>query len=114
MTSIASRVKFPWHVPVIFAITYVIHHLDRNVIAYSIPQIARDFAWTDSQVGEYGQFLLGAFFLTFGRDTLNRWCIALPCYPRTGSCGSSRTLVTIPRFGSASPGASRRLNRYQT
>ena len=58
--------KLPWHIPLIFAVTFVIHYLDRNAISLALPQIARELNWTDQQVGEYGQYLLGAFFLTYG------------------------------------------------
>jgi MFS transporter, ACS family, D-galactonate transporter len=56
----------PWHVPLIFALSFVIHYLDRNAIAYALPQIAKERAWSDAQVGEWGQYLLGAFFLSYG------------------------------------------------
>lgn len=56
----------PWHVPLIFALSFVIHYLDRNAIAYALPQIAQERGWSDAQVGEWGQYLLGAFFLSYG------------------------------------------------
>jgi predicted MFS family arabinose efflux permease len=56
----------PWRIPVIFAVTFVIHHLDRNSIAYALPQIAREWGWSDAETGKRGELLLGAFFLTFG------------------------------------------------
>lgn len=56
----------PWHVPLIFALSFVIHYLDRNAIAYALPQIAQERAWSDAQVGQWGQYLLGAFFLSYG------------------------------------------------
>lgn len=58
--------RLPWHVPLIFAVTFIIHYLDRNVIAFALPRMAQDLGWNDRQVGEYGQYLLGAFFLTYG------------------------------------------------
>jgi MFS family permease len=58
--------KLPWHIPFIFAATFIIHHLDRNAIAYALPRIATEHQWTDRQTGDWGQYLLGAFFLTFG------------------------------------------------
>lgn len=61
----ASR-PLPWHIPLIFAVTFVIHYLDRNAISYALPQIAAELHWSDQQVGEWGQYLLGAFFLTYG------------------------------------------------
>jgi sugar phosphate permease len=56
----------PWRIPFIFAVTFVIHHFDRNAIAYALPKIAQELDWTDRQLGDWGQYLLGAFFLTFG------------------------------------------------
>lgn len=56
----------PWRIPVIFGVTFIIHHLDRNAIAYALPQIAAEKGWTNSEVGQWGQALLGAFFVTFG------------------------------------------------
>jgi predicted MFS family arabinose efflux permease len=56
----------PWHVPLIFALSFVIHYLDRNAIAYALPQIAQERGWSDAQVGQWGQYLLGAFFLSYG------------------------------------------------
>lgn len=64
MNRIAARL--PWHVPIILFITFVIHHLDRNLLAYSLPLIAQDFGWNDRQLGEYGQYILAAFFLSYG------------------------------------------------
>ena len=58
--------KLPWHIPLIFAVTFVIHYLDRNAISFALPQMASELQWTDRQLGEYGQYLLGAFFLTYG------------------------------------------------
>jgi len=58
--------RLPWHIPLIFALTFVVHYLDRNVISFALPQMALELGWSDQQVGEYGQYLLGAFFLTYG------------------------------------------------
>ena len=58
--------RLPWHIPLIFAITFIVHYLDRNIIAFALPRMAQDLQWDDRQVGEYGQYLLGAFFLTYG------------------------------------------------
>ncbi len=58
--------RLPWHVPLIFALTFVVHYLDRNVIAFALPRMAQELHWSDRQVGEYGQYLLGAFFLSYG------------------------------------------------
>jgi len=56
----------PWRIPLIFGVTFVIHYLDRNALAYALPQIAAERGWSDADVGQWGQALLGAFFLTFG------------------------------------------------
>ena len=61
-----TTTALPWHIPLIFAVSFVIHYLDRNAISYALPQIAQELRWTDQQVGQWGQYLLGAFFLTYG------------------------------------------------
>ncbi len=61
-----ARPPLPWHVPLIFALTFVVHYLDRNVIAFALPRMAQELRWSDRQLGEYGQYLLGAFFLSYG------------------------------------------------
>ncbi len=37
----------PWHIPFIFAVTFIIHHIDRNAIAYALPKIASELEWSD-------------------------------------------------------------------
>ena len=61
-----QKERLPWHVPLIFALTFVVHYLDRNVIAFALPRMAQELRWSDRQLGEYGQYLLGAFFLSYG------------------------------------------------
>jgi sugar phosphate permease len=61
-----SARPLPWHVPVILGLTFAIHYLDRNAMAYALPQIAREWGWSDAETGMRGEALLGAFFLTFG------------------------------------------------
>lgn len=61
-----TRSRLPWHVPLIFAVTFIVHYLDRNAIAFALPRMAQELHWSDRQVGEYGQYLLGAFFLSYG------------------------------------------------
>lgn len=58
--------RLPWHVPLIFAVTFIVHYLDRNLIAFALPRMAQELHWSDRQVGEYGQYLLGAFFVSYG------------------------------------------------
>ncbi|MCS7300598.1 MAG: MFS transporter, partial [Fimbriimonadales bacterium] len=55
-----------WVIPFVLAVTVFVHYLDRNNLAIVLPQIAREFGWSDAQLGQYGQYLLGAFYLTFG------------------------------------------------
>ena len=62
--------KYPWHIPIIFAVTFVIHHLDRNAISYALPYIAQEFHWSDREVGQWGKYLLSAFFLTYALSQL--------------------------------------------
>ncbi len=62
----APEPKLPWHIVLIFALTFIIHYLDRNAISFALPQMAAELHWSDQQLGEYGQYLLGAFFLSYG------------------------------------------------
>lgn len=55
-----------WTIPFVLAVTVFVHYLDRNNLAIVLPQIAQEFGWSDKQMGQYGQYLLGAFYLTFG------------------------------------------------
>lgn len=58
--------RLPWHVPLILAVTFIVHYLDRNLIAFALPRMAQELHWSDRQMGSYGQYLLGAFFLSYG------------------------------------------------
>ncbi|MCS6919220.1 MAG: MFS transporter, partial [Fimbriimonadales bacterium] len=55
-----------WFIPLVLAVTVFVHYIDRNNLSIVLPQIAQEFGWSDQQVGQYGQYLLGAFYLTFG------------------------------------------------
>lgn len=55
-----------WRIPLILAITVFVHYIDRNNLPIVLPQIAREFGWSNRELGVYGNYLLGAFYLTFG------------------------------------------------
>ncbi len=55
-----------WTIPLVLAVTVFVHYIDRNNLAIALPQIAREFGWSDREIGAYGNLLLGAFYLTFG------------------------------------------------
>ncbi len=59
-------VRNRWIIPLVLAVTVFVHYIDRNNLPIVLPQIAREFGWNDQQMGHYGQYLLGAFYLTFG------------------------------------------------
>ena len=59
-------VRLPWHIPAILAVTTFIHYLDRNNLAIVLPELARSFGWSDREVGQYGEWILGAFYVSFG------------------------------------------------
>ncbi|HEX5440928.1 MAG TPA: MFS transporter, partial [Ktedonobacterales bacterium] len=59
-----------WRIPVVFGITFFVNYLDRNNLALALPRIADEFGWTNQQTGEYGQYLLGAFFLALGLSNI--------------------------------------------
>ncbi|MCS6896200.1 MAG: MFS transporter [Bacteroidia bacterium] len=56
----------PWQIPVILAVTTFIHYLDRNALALALPRIADEQRWSDTDIGLYGEYLLGAFYISFG------------------------------------------------
>jgi sugar phosphate permease len=58
--------SLPWRMPFALALTFFVHYLDRNIVSLALPAMARDFDWSDRQLGAYGEGLLGAFFLTYG------------------------------------------------
>ncbi len=38
--------RLPWHIPLIFAVTFVVHYLDRNVMAFAMPcRMAERLHW---------------------------------------------------------------------
>lgn len=55
-----------WTIPLVLAVTVFVHYIDRNNLAIALPQIAREFGWSDREIGAHGNLLLGAFYLTFG------------------------------------------------
>ncbi len=59
-----------WRIPLALGVTFFVNYLDRNNLALALPQIAAGFGWTDKQTGEYGQYLLGAFFLALGLSNI--------------------------------------------
>ena len=59
-----------WRIPLVFGLTFFVNYLDRNNLALALPRIADQFGWTDKQTGEYGQYLLGAFFLALGLSNI--------------------------------------------
>ena len=59
-----------WRIPLVFGVTFFVNYLDRNNLALALPKIAEEFGWTNKQTGEYGQYLLGAFFLALGLSNI--------------------------------------------
>lgn len=66
MESASLHGHLPWRIPIVLAVTYFFHYLDRNIIAVALPAMALDFGWSDREIGRYGEWLLGAFVLTYG------------------------------------------------
>lgn len=58
--------RVPWHIPFVLALTTFIHYLDRNALALALPRIAEERGWDDAEIGLYGEYLLGAFYVSFG------------------------------------------------
>jgi sugar phosphate permease len=59
-----------WRIPLVLGVTFFVNYLDRNNLALALPQIARDFGWGDKELASNGQFLLAAFFLTYGLSNM--------------------------------------------
>ena len=59
-----------WRIPVILGVTFFVNYLDRNNLALALPQIANDFGWDNKELANNGQFLLAAFFLTYGLSNM--------------------------------------------
>ncbi|MCX7606011.1 MAG: MFS transporter [Bacteroidia bacterium] len=55
-----------WYIPVVLALTTFVHYLDRNTLALALPQIAHEQNWTNAELGLYGEYLLGSFYVSFG------------------------------------------------
>lgn len=73
-----------WRIPLVFGLTFFVNYLDRNNLALALPRIAEEFGWTDKQTGEYGQYLLGAFFLALGLSNIFLSPLAQRLGPRRG------------------------------
>jgi MFS family permease len=66
LLSLVKMTRNRWTIPVVLAVTVFVHYIDRNNLPIVLPQVAREFGWSDQQMGQYGQYLLGAFYLSFG------------------------------------------------
>lgn len=55
-----------WRIPLVLGVTTFVHYLDRNTLALALPQIAAEYQWSNAEIGKYGEYLLGAFYLSFG------------------------------------------------
>ncbi|KYC36485.1 hypothetical protein WA1_43095 [Scytonema hofmannii PCC 7110] len=69
-TATASVGKIRWRIPIVLAVTLFVNYLDRNNLSLALPQIARDFGWSDREIGSNGEWLLGAFFLSYGLSNM--------------------------------------------
>jgi MFS transporter, ACS family, D-galactonate transporter len=59
-----------WRVPIVLAITVLINYLDRNNLAFALPQLAQDFGWSDREIGSKGELLLAAFFVAYALSNM--------------------------------------------
>ncbi|MDV2997896.1 MAG: hypothetical protein N4J56_007601 [Chroococcidiopsis sp. SAG 2025] len=69
-TSVKSSEVVRWRIPLVLAVTVFVNYLDRNNLALALPRIARDFGWSDRQVGAHGEWLLGAFYLSYALSNM--------------------------------------------
>ncbi|MBW4618623.1 MAG: MFS transporter [Cyanosarcina radialis HA8281-LM2] len=69
-TPVKSASLIRWRIPIVLGVTVFVNYLDRNNLALALPRIARDFGWNDREVGAYGEWLLGAFFLSYALSNM--------------------------------------------
>ena len=69
-TTVKSDRVVRWRIPIVLAVTVFVNYLDRNNLALALPRIARDFGWSDREVGAHGEWLLGAFFLSYALSNM--------------------------------------------
>lgn len=69
-TTVKSAQVVRWRIPIVLAVTVFVNYLDRNNLALALPRIAGDFGWSDRLVGAYGEWLLGAFFLSYALSNM--------------------------------------------
>lgn len=62
--------KTRWAIPAVLAVTVFINYLDRNNLSLAIPRLARDFNWSDREVGSKGELLLAAFFFSYALSNM--------------------------------------------
>ncbi|NJP09772.1 MAG: MFS transporter [Leptolyngbyaceae cyanobacterium RU_5_1] len=70
LTHTAASWGVRWRVPVVLAVTVFVNYLDRNNLSLALPRIAQDFGWSDRQIGANGEWLLGAFFLSYALSNM--------------------------------------------
>ncbi len=58
--------KLPWHIPLIFALTFFVQYVDRYAISIALPLTGQEYQWTAAQIGAYSHYLLAVFSLSFG------------------------------------------------
>ena len=59
-----------WRVPIVLSVTVFVNFLDRNNLSLALPRIAQDFGWSDRLVGSNGEWLLGAFFVSYALSNM--------------------------------------------
>jgi sugar phosphate permease len=79
-----------WRIPIVLAVTVFVNFLDRNNLSLALPRIAQDFGWSDRQVGSNGEWLLGAFFLSYALSNM----LLSPVAERFGSKRSILAAIT--------------------
>lgn len=81
-----------WRIPIVLAVTVFVNFLDRTNLSLALPRIAQDFGWSNRQVGSNGEWLLGAFFLSYALSNM----LLSPVAERFGPKRS--TIVAITAF----------------
>jgi MFS family permease len=80
-----------WWVPIALMVSLFVAFLDRLNMGYALPVMAEDFGWDDKEVGQYGQWMLGAFFISYGASNI----LFTPLAARFGARRSLMTIVVL-------------------
>ncbi|MDQ1256671.1 MAG: transporter [Candidatus Hydrogenedentes bacterium] len=77
-----------WWIPAALFVSLLIGYVNRIDVSFALPAMAKEFAWTPEQVGQYGGVLLSLFFVCYGISNMILSPVAARMGPR-------RSLIVI-------------------